>query len=92
MEVDFTMHKKMTALEMEVQEVFLRFMASILKGYRAYLKPIPQAPSEKATAADSLYDLQGDRRPAATASSASRLTSLVSLFVIFLTVFYCLIS
>ncbi|KAG7260755.1 hypothetical protein CRUP_015134, partial [Coryphaenoides rupestris] len=59
MEVDFTLHKKMAVLEMEVQEVFLRFMASILKGYRAYLKPIPQAPSEKATAADSLYDLQG---------------------------------
>uniref|UniRef100_A0AAQ5ZM15 UDENN domain-containing protein n=1 Tax=Amphiprion ocellaris TaxID=80972 RepID=A0AAQ5ZM15_AMPOC len=48
-----------TALEMEIQETFLRFMASILKGYRSYLKPITQAPSEKATAADSLYDLQG---------------------------------
>uniref|UniRef100_A0A8B9RHT8 DENN domain containing 4C n=1 Tax=Astyanax mexicanus TaxID=7994 RepID=A0A8B9RHT8_ASTMX len=49
----------MAGLEMEVQEAFLRFMASILKGYRSYLKPITQAPSEKATAADSLYDLQG---------------------------------
>ncbi|XP_067117281.1 DENN domain-containing protein 4C isoform X1 [Osmerus mordax] len=58
-EADFTWHKKMTALEMEIQETFLRFMASILKGYRSYLKPITQAPSEKATAADSLYDLQG---------------------------------
>uniref|UniRef100_A0A7N6FI04 DENN/MADD domain containing 4C n=1 Tax=Anabas testudineus TaxID=64144 RepID=A0A7N6FI04_ANATE len=58
-EVDFTWHKKKTALEMEIQEAFLRFMASILKGYRSYLKPITQAPSEKATAADSLYDLQG---------------------------------
>ncbi|KAM4611923.1 DENN domain-containing protein 4C isoform 1-T2 [Polymixia lowei] len=58
-EADFTWHKKMTALEMEIQEAFLRFMASILKGYRCYLKPITQAPSEKATAADSLYDLQG---------------------------------
>ncbi|XP_077444202.1 DENN domain-containing protein 4C isoform X1 [Stigmatopora argus] len=58
-EADFTWHKKKTALEMEVQEAFLRFMASILKGYRSYLKPITQAPSEKATAADSLYDLQG---------------------------------
>uniref|UniRef100_A0A8K9Y0E3 UDENN domain-containing protein n=1 Tax=Oncorhynchus mykiss TaxID=8022 RepID=A0A8K9Y0E3_ONCMY len=27
--------------------------------YRSYLKPITQAPSEKATSADSLYDLQG---------------------------------
>ncbi|XP_046904923.1 DENN domain-containing protein 4C isoform X6 [Hypomesus transpacificus] len=58
-EADFTWHKKMTALEMEIQEAFLRFMASILKGYRSYLKPITQAPSEKATAANSLYDLQG---------------------------------
>uniref|UniRef100_A0AAQ4PMV7 DENN/MADD domain containing 4C n=1 Tax=Gasterosteus aculeatus aculeatus TaxID=481459 RepID=A0AAQ4PMV7_GASAC len=56
---DFTWHKKKTALEMEIQENFLRFMASILRGYRIYLKPITQAPSEKATAADSLYDLQG---------------------------------
>ncbi|XP_068569583.1 DENN domain-containing protein 4C isoform X2 [Cebidichthys violaceus] len=58
-EADFTWHKKKTALEMEIQEAFLRFMASILRGYRYYLKPITQAPSEKATAADSLYDLQG---------------------------------
>ncbi|XP_048852034.1 DENN domain-containing protein 4C-like isoform X1 [Brienomyrus brachyistius] len=59
MEADFTWHKKRTGLEMEVQEAFLRFMASILKGYRSYRKPITQAPSEKATALDSLYDLQG---------------------------------
>uniref|UniRef100_A0A674C0T2 DENN/MADD domain containing 4C n=1 Tax=Salmo trutta TaxID=8032 RepID=A0A674C0T2_SALTR len=44
---------------MEIQEALLRFMAHILKGYRSYLKPITQAPSEKATSADSLYDLQG---------------------------------
>uniref|UniRef100_H3AR38 DENN domain containing 4C n=1 Tax=Latimeria chalumnae TaxID=7897 RepID=H3AR38_LATCH len=58
-EADFTWHKKMTGLEMEIQEAFLRFMASVLRGYRTYLKPITQAPSAKATAADSLYDLQG---------------------------------
>ncbi|XP_043933792.1 C-myc promoter-binding protein [Protopterus annectens] len=46
-------------LELEIQEAFLRFMASILKGYRAYLQPITQAPSEKATDASSLFDLQG---------------------------------
>lgn len=61
MDADFTWHKKRTALEMEIQEAFLRFMASILKGYRCYLKPITQAPSEKTTAADSLYDQQGKR-------------------------------
>lgn len=63
-DADFSWHKKKTSLEMEIQEAFLRFMASILKGYRCYLKPITQAPSEKTTAADSLYDLQGEPRPA----------------------------
>ncbi|TNN83909.1 DENN domain-containing protein 4C [Liparis tanakae] len=58
-EADFTSHKKKTSLEMEIQEAFLRFMATILRGYRNYLKPITQEPSVKATAADSLYDLQG---------------------------------
>ncbi|KAJ8008216.1 hypothetical protein DPEC_G00102500 [Dallia pectoralis] len=58
-EADITWHKKKNSLEMEIQEALLRFMANILKGYRSYLKPITQAPSEKATAADSLYDLQG---------------------------------
>uniref|UniRef100_A0A8C9S0E1 DENN/MADD domain containing 4C n=1 Tax=Scleropages formosus TaxID=113540 RepID=A0A8C9S0E1_SCLFO len=58
-DADFTRHKKKTGLEMEIQEAFLRFMASTLRGYRSYLKQITQAPLEKATAADSLYDLQG---------------------------------
>uniref|UniRef100_A0A663N686 DENN domain containing 4C n=1 Tax=Athene cunicularia TaxID=194338 RepID=A0A663N686_ATHCN len=56
---DFSWQKKMIELEMEIQEAFLRFMASILKGYRTFLKPITQAPSNKATAADSLFDHQG---------------------------------
>lgn len=59
-EADFSWQKKMTELEMEIQEAFLRFMASILKGYRTFLKPITQAPSNKATAADSLFDHQGE--------------------------------
>ncbi|NWZ80153.1 DEN4C protein, partial [Poecile atricapillus] len=58
-EADFSWQKKMIELEMEIQEAFLRFMASILKGYRTFLKPITQAPSNKATAADSLFDHQG---------------------------------
>ncbi|XP_041041743.1 DENN domain-containing protein 4C isoform X1 [Carcharodon carcharias] len=58
-EADFTWHKKMISLEVEIQESFLRFMASVLKGYRTYLKPITQAPSEKTTSVNSLYDLQG---------------------------------
>lgn len=59
-EADFSWQKKMIELEMEIQEAFLRFMASILKGYRTFLKPITQAPSNKATAADSLFDHQGE--------------------------------
>lgn len=70
-DADFSWHKKKTSLEMEIQEAFLRFMASILKGYRCYLKPITQAPSVKATAADSLYDLQGE---APTSTSTPTLT------------------
>ncbi|XP_071587418.1 DENN domain-containing protein 4C isoform X2 [Heliangelus exortis] len=58
-EADFSWQKTMMELEMEIQEAFLRFMASILKGYRTFLKPITQAPSNKATAADSLFDHQG---------------------------------
>ncbi|XP_078532088.1 DENN domain-containing protein 4C [Lissotriton helveticus] len=58
-EADFSWQKKMTEVEMEIQEAFLRFMASILRGYRFFLKPITQAPSMKATAADSLFDHQG---------------------------------
>lgn len=52
--------KTLETLEMEIQEAFLRFMAAILKGYRSYLLPITQAPSEKATDASSLFDLQGE--------------------------------
>uniref|UniRef100_A0A452URH0 DENN domain containing 4C n=1 Tax=Ursus maritimus TaxID=29073 RepID=A0A452URH0_URSMA len=58
-EADFSWQKKTTQLEMEIQEAFLRFMASILKGYRTYLRPITEAPSNKATAVDSLFDRQG---------------------------------
>ncbi|XP_072326421.1 C-myc promoter-binding protein isoform X2 [Scyliorhinus torazame] len=56
---DLNFGKRMHVLEMEIQEAFLRFMASILKGYRTYLLPITEAPSEKATDASSLFDLQG---------------------------------
>ncbi|XP_008843757.1 DENN domain-containing protein 4C isoform X2 [Nannospalax galili] len=58
-EADFSWQKKMMQLEMEIQEAFLRFMASVLKGYRTYLRPITEAPSNKATAVDSLFDRQG---------------------------------
>uniref|UniRef100_A0A8C9ZQC1 DENN/MADD domain containing 4A n=1 Tax=Sander lucioperca TaxID=283035 RepID=A0A8C9ZQC1_SANLU len=51
--------KSLHTLELEIQETFLRFMAAILRGYRSYLLPITQAPSEKTTDASSLFDIQG---------------------------------
>ncbi|XP_063170481.1 C-myc promoter-binding protein isoform X1 [Candoia aspera] len=58
-EYDFHSGSKLHLLDMEIQEAFLIFMASILKGYRSYLRPITQAPSETATDASSLFELQG---------------------------------
>uniref|UniRef100_UPI00398EC344 DENN domain-containing protein 4B-like n=1 Tax=Pristiophorus japonicus TaxID=55135 RepID=UPI00398EC344 len=46
-------------LELEIQEAFLRFMACVLKGYRSFLMPITQAPSETTTDSSSLFNLQG---------------------------------
>ncbi|KAL7980192.1 hypothetical protein Chor_001460 [Crotalus horridus] len=56
---DFHSGSKLHLLDVEIQEGFLTFMASILKGYRSYLRPITQAPSETATDASSLFELQG---------------------------------
>lgn len=57
---DFNSGKKLHLLDLEIQEAFLCFMASILKGYRSYLRPITEAPSETATDASSLFELQGN--------------------------------
>lgn len=46
-------------LELEIQEAFLRFMASILKGYRSFLLPITSAPTIGTTDPNSLFDLSG---------------------------------
>ncbi|XP_030620534.1 C-myc promoter-binding protein-like [Chanos chanos] len=59
MELELSSGRSLQTVELEIQEAFLRFMAAILKGYRSYLRPITQAPSEKATDASSLFDLQG---------------------------------
>ncbi|XP_006886706.1 PREDICTED: C-myc promoter-binding protein isoform X2 [Elephantulus edwardii] len=55
---DFNSGKRIHMIDLEIQEAFLHFMASILKGYRSYLRPITQAPSETATDATSLFALQ----------------------------------
>uniref|UniRef100_A0A8C2UYC3 DENN domain containing 4B n=1 Tax=Chinchilla lanigera TaxID=34839 RepID=A0A8C2UYC3_CHILA len=46
-------------LEREVQGAFLRFMACLLKGYRDFLRPLTQAPSEGVRDVDNLFYLQG---------------------------------
>ena len=50
-------------LEMEtaIQEAFLRFMASIMKGYQSYLLPITRAPTAGTTDVSSLFDVTGKR-------------------------------
>lgn len=46
-------------LELEIQEAFLRFMSSILRGYRVYLMPITKAPTIGTTDPNSLFNLGG---------------------------------
>ncbi|XP_036726276.1 DENN domain-containing protein 4B isoform X4 [Balaenoptera musculus] len=46
-------------LEREVQGAFLRFMACLLKGYRDFLRPLTQAPSEGSRDVNNLFFLQG---------------------------------
>ncbi|XP_058454899.1 DENN domain-containing protein Crag isoform X2 [Malaya genurostris] len=54
---DFKKKKREQNLEQKIQEAFLQFMASILKGYREYLVPISQAPTSRATDPDALFQL-----------------------------------
>ncbi|CAG2102287.1 unnamed protein product [Medioppia subpectinata] len=46
-------------IEIEIQEAFIRFMATILRNFRSYLLPITRAPTVGATDPSSLFDLQG---------------------------------
>lgn len=45
--------------ELEIQEAFVRFMATILSGFRSYLLPITSAPTVGATDPTSLFDFEG---------------------------------
>ncbi|PSN49786.1 hypothetical protein C0J52_01385 [Blattella germanica] len=56
---DFQLKRKEQCLELEIQEAFLRFMATVLKGYRGCLLPITKAPTIGTTDPNSLFDLQG---------------------------------
>ena len=46
-------------IDLEIQEAFVKFMASIMKGFRTFLRPITRAPTVGATDPGSLFDLQG---------------------------------
>ncbi|XP_055372585.1 DENN domain-containing protein Crag [Condylostylus longicornis] len=54
---DFKKKKRELDLEQRIQEAFLLFMASILRGYRDYLVPISKAPSIGATDPSALFQL-----------------------------------
>lgn len=57
---DFKRKIREQTLELRIQEAFLRFMASILRGYRDYLVPISKAPTVGSTdpnAASSLLSI-----------------------------------
>lgn len=46
---DFKRKIREQGLELRIQEAFLRFMASILRGYREYLVPMSKAPTVGST-------------------------------------------
>uniref|UniRef100_A0A1A9ZC55 UDENN domain-containing protein n=1 Tax=Glossina pallidipes TaxID=7398 RepID=A0A1A9ZC55_GLOPL len=55
---DLRRRKREQHLEQRIQEAFLLFMASILRGYREYLVPISKAPSVGATDPSALFQLK----------------------------------
>lgn len=54
---DFKRKKREQNLEQRIQEAFLRFMASILRGYKDFLVPISKAPSVGATDPSALFQM-----------------------------------
>ncbi|XP_045776028.1 DENN domain-containing protein Crag isoform X2 [Maniola jurtina] len=54
---DFQKRKKEQALELKIQEAFLRFMAQTLQGYRSYLIPITKAPTVGTTDPHALFHM-----------------------------------
>ncbi|XP_045500969.1 DENN domain-containing protein Crag isoform X1 [Colias croceus] len=54
---DFQKRKKEQALELKIQEAFLRFMAVTLEGYRRYLIPITKAPTVGTTDPHALFQM-----------------------------------
>ncbi|VDK42926.1 unnamed protein product [Anisakis simplex] len=58
LDVDYQIQRKKRMLEVSVQDAFLKFMASLMHGYTAYLRPIRSAPRRVGdTDTGSLFDL-----------------------------------
>ncbi|KAK7074904.1 DENN domain-containing protein 4B [Halocaridina rubra] len=55
---DFKMKRKEQQLDLEIQEAFLRFTATILKGYSNYLLPIVSAKAGATCDTASLFDME----------------------------------
>ncbi|XP_018427850.1 PREDICTED: DENN domain-containing protein 4B [Nanorana parkeri] len=51
-----------TQLELDVRASFLRFMSCLCKGYRSYLLPITQAPSERTWDSSNLFNVEGFKK------------------------------
>lgn len=54
---DFKRKKREQSLEQRIQEAFLRFMASILRGYKDFLVPMSKAPTIGATDPTALFQM-----------------------------------
>ena len=54
---DFKRKKREQNLEQRIQEAFLRFMASILRGYKEYLMPLSKAPTIGSTDPTALFQM-----------------------------------
>lgn len=54
---DFKRKRKEQNLEQRIQEAFLRFMASMIRGYKDYLVPMSKAPSIGATDTTALFQM-----------------------------------
>lgn len=55
---DSTKQQLLRKIDLEIQEAFIRFMASILRGFRSYLLPITKAPTVGATDPTSLFNFE----------------------------------
>ncbi|CAI5448015.1 unnamed protein product [Caenorhabditis angaria] len=57
---DLIRQRQRRDFETQIQDAFLKFIASLMKGYKAYLRPITRAPTnENATDTGKLFDLDG---------------------------------